>query len=326
MLGFIIRRLMDMVLVLIGISIVSFAIIQLPPGDYLTTLMATMEEVGEVDYALIEALRVRYGLDQPMHVQYWRWFTGLLRGDFGWSFEWNRPVGQLIWDRLALTMAISLTTLLFSWMVSFSIGFYSAVRQYSYGDYVAQVLGYVGLATPNFLLALILMWISFEYLGWSVGGLFSPEFREAAWSWARFVDLLKHLWIPVIVIGTAGTAGLIRITRANLLDQLRQPYVEAARSRGLSEFGILIKYPARIALNPFFSTVGWMLPGLVSGEAIIGVVLNLPTTGPLLLRALQSQDMYLAGSFIMMLSVLTVIGTLVSDIILAWMDPRIRYD
>ena len=326
MLNYILRRLLHMVLVLIAISIVTFIIIQLPPGDYLTTVMAAMAEEGVENQALLDALRVRYGLDQPIYVQYWRWATGMLRGDFGWSFEWNQPVSGLIWSRLGLTLLISVCSLLFIWAVAFPIGIYSAVRQYSPGDYLAQIIGYAGLATPNFLLALGLMWISFDYFGWSVGGLISPEFQGDPWSAAKVVDLLQHLWIPIVVVGTAGTAGLIRIMRANLLDELRKPYVETARSKGLRRRTVLLKYPVRLALNPFVSTVGWVLPGLISGEAIVGVVLNLPTTGPLLLRALRSQDMYLAGSFIMMLSVLTVLGTLLSDILLAWLDPRIRYE
>lgn len=318
-------RMINMVVVMVAISVVAFVIIQLPPGDYLSTVMMNMAADDNLDPAIIEALRVRYGLDQPMHVQYWRWATGMLRGDFGWSFEWNRPVSAVIWGRLGLTVAISLLTLVFVWMVSLPIGIFSAVRQYSVWDYIAQLIGYIGLATPNFLLALVLLWISFSYFGWSVGGLFSPDFRDAPWSWPRFVDLLKHLWIPVLVIGTAGTASLIRVMRANLLDELRKPYVEAARSRGMSYPYVVLKYPVRLALNPFVSTLGWILPSLVSGEAIVGIVLNLPTSGPILLRALQSQDMYLAGSFIMLLSFLTVIGTAISDLLLALLDPRIRY-
>lgn len=326
MAAYLIRRVMYMPIVLWAISIVAFVVIQLPPGDYLSTMIAAMAADGAVDPALIQNLRVRYGLDQPIVVQYMRWIGGVVQGDFGWSFEWNRPVNQLIWSRVGLTFLISLTSLLFIWVVAFPIGIYSAVRQYSIGDYLAQVIGYVGLATPNFMLALILMWVTFQYLGWDVGGLYSAEFRREPFSVAKFVDLLKHLWIPVVVIGTAGTAGLIRIMRANLLDELRQPYVETARAKGLGEFRILVKYPVRLALNPFLSTVGWILPSLISGEIIVSVVLNLPTTGPLLLQALTSQDMYLAGSFIMILSALTVVGTLVSDVLLAWVDPRIRYD
>jgi peptide/nickel transport system permease protein len=324
---YIARRLLYMIPTLFVISIVSFAIIQLPPGDYLTSMVATMAATGEtVDEAALAALEQRYGLGQPLHVQYWKWISGIvLRGDFGQSFEWNQPVSALIWGRLALTFVISLAALLFTWFIAFPVGIYSAVRQYSLGDYLATVVGYVGLAIPNFLLALVLMYIAFKYFNQSVGGLFSPEYMEAGWSPGKVWDLLKHLWIPVVIIGTAGTAGLIRIMRANLLDELHKPYVVTARAKGLPEKRLLLKYPVRVALNPFVSTVGWTLPALVSGAAIVSIVLNLPTSGPILLRALMSQDMYLAGSFIMLLSALTVIGTLISDILLAWLDPRIRY-
>ncbi|RIK55533.1 MAG: ABC transporter permease [Chloroflexi bacterium] len=328
MLQYILRRVLYMIPTLFVISVVSFVIIQLPPGDYLTSLVATMASTGEtVDRAQLVALQERYGLGQPIYVQYWKWISGiLLRGDFGQSFEWNQPVSALIWGRLWLTFIISLAALLFTWVVAFPVGIYSAVRQYSIGDYIATILGYIGLAIPNFLLALVLMYVAFKYFNQSVGGLFSPQYQDAPWSFAKAVDLLNHLWIPVIIIGTAGTAGLIRIMRANLLDELHKPYVVTARAKGLSERRLLLKYPVRMALNPFVSTLGWTLPTLVSGAAIVSIVLSLPTTGPLLFRALLSQDMYLAGSFIMMLSTLTVIGTLLSDILLAWLDPRIRYD
>jgi len=327
MLSYLVRRVLYMIPTLFAISVVSFVIIQLPPGDYLTSLVAGLAEQGEtIDNAQLEALRERYGLDQPWYVQYWKWISGiLLRGDFGQSFEWNRPVSSLIWDRLALTFLLSLSTLLFIWAVSIPLGIYSAVRKYSFGDYVATFLGVIGLATPNFLIALVLMYVAFKYFGQSVGGLFSPEYIDASWSWGRVVDLLAHLWIPVVVIGTAGTAGLIRILRANLLDELGRPYVVTARAKGVPERRLLLKYPVRLALNPFVSGIGGVLPGLVSGETIVSIVLSLATTGPLLLRALTSQDMYLAGSFILMLSVLTVMGTLLSDLLLAWLDPRIRY-
>ena len=316
-----------MIPTLFAISLVSFLIIQLPPGDYLSTLVAELAAQGDVvDNARLTALENRYGLNEPFYVQYWKWISGIvLRGDFGHSFEWNRPVATLIWDRLALTFVLSLSTLLFIWAVAFPIGIYSAVRKYSIGDYIATFVGFIGLAIPNFLLALVLMYVSFKVFNQSVGGLFSPQYIEAPWSWAKVLDLLSHLWIPMIVLGTAGTAALIRIMRANLLDELFKPYVETARAKGLSEWRLLLKYPVRVALNPFISTVGWVLPELVSGAAIVSIVLSLPTTGPLLLRSLQSQDMYLAGGFIMMLSVLTVIGTLISDLLLAWLDPRIRY-
>jgi peptide/nickel transport system permease protein len=315
-----------MIPTLIIISILSFIIIQLPPGDYLTSYVTTLRATGEtVDEATLAAMEQRYGLGRPMYVQYWKWISGiLLRGDFGQSFEWNQPVSELLWGRLALTFTMSLTTLLFTWIVAFPVGIYSAVRQYSIGDYVSTVIGYFGLATPNFLLALVLMYIAFRYFNQSVGGLFSPDYADAPWGWAKVWDLLKHLWIPVVIIGTAGTAGLIRIMRANLLDELHRPYVVTARAKGMTEVRLTVKYPVRVALNPFVSTLGWTLPVLVSGSSVVSIVLALPTSGPLLLRALMSQDMYLAGSFIMLLSVLTIIGTFISDILLAWLDPRIR--
>jgi peptide/nickel transport system permease protein len=327
MFQFILRRLMYMIPTLIAISIVSFVIIQLPPGDYLTSMVAGLRDQGvEVDAAQLAALKERYGLGQPIYVQYYKWMSGiLLRGDFGQSFEWRRPVSGLIWQRLGLTVLISLSTLLFVWAIAFPIGIYSAVKQYSIGDYIATFFGFIGLATPSFLLALVLMYIGFQVFGQNVGGLFSPEFVDAAWSWAKVKDLMQHLWVPMVVLGASGTAGLIRVMRANLLDELGKLYVVAARAKGLPEWKLILKYPVRVALNPFVSGLGWLLPQLVSGSTIVAIVLSLPTTGPLLLRALMAQDMYLAGSFLLMLSVLTVIGTLISDILLAWLDPRIRY-
>lgn len=310
------------------ISVITFVIIQLPPGDYLTTMQAQLAEQGDgsLGAAQLEQLTQRYGLDQPWYVQYWMWFSNIIfHGDFGDSFDYGRPVSALLAERLPLTVTLSLLTLLFIWAVSFPIGVYSAVRQYSAGDYVFTFLGYVGLAVPNFLIALVLMWLSLNYFGQSVGGLFSPEFRDAPWSIGRVGDLLAHLWIPVVIWGTAGTAGNIRILRANLLDELRKPYVVAARARGLPRKRMLIKYPVRVALNPFFSTIGWILPGLIAADAITSQVLNLNTTGPLLLRALLAQDMYLAGSVLFISAVLVVIGTLISDFALAWLDPRVRF-
>ncbi len=328
MFQFLLRRLLYMIPTLIAISIVAFVIIQLPPGDFLTTMVASMAAQGEdVDSTALQALTDQYGLGQPVHIQYLKWMQGIvLRGDFGDSFGWNKAVSDLVWSRLALTFVLSLASLLFVWVVAFPIGIYSAVKQYSVGDYVATFFGFLGLAIPNFLLALILMYIAFKYFNQSVGGLFSPEYQEASWSWGKVADLFAHLWVPVVIIGTAGTASLIRIMRANLLDELRKPYVVTARAKGLPEWRLLFKYPVRVALNPFVSTVGWVLPTLVSGAAIVSIVLSLPTTGPLLIRALQQQDMYLAASFIMLLSILTVIGTLVSDLLLAWLDPRIRME
>jgi len=314
-----------MIPTLIAISIVSFIIIQLPPGDFLTSFVANLEAQGEgVDEQTIAALQKRYGLGQPIYVQYGKWVWGMLHGDFGQSFRWGAPVSELIWGRLGLTVLVSSTTLVLTWLISFPVGVYSAVKQYSVGDYFFTTVGFLGVAIPNFLMALVLMVLTYVYLGQSVGGLFSPEYIEAPWTWARVVDLLNHMWIPLIVLGTSGTASLIRIMRANLLDELEKPYVVTARAKGQSEFKLLMRYPVRAALNPFVSTVGWSLAQLVSGSTITAVVLNLPMTGPLMLQALVAQDMYLAGSFILMLSVLTVIGTLFSDILLAWLDPRIR--
>jgi peptide/nickel transport system permease protein len=326
-LAYVLRRLALMVPTVFVISVLAFVIIQLPPGSFAETYAATLDRTGDqVDSALLESLRRRYGLDQPIHVQYLLWMRGILtEWDFGRSFEWNRPVTTLIWERLALTFVISISALVFIWIVAFPVGIYSAVRQYSVGDYLATFLAFIGLAIPNFLLALVFMYIAFAYFGQSVGGLFSPEYANAPWSGAKVLDMLSNLWIPMIVLGTAGTAGLVRIMRANLLDELKKPYVVTARAKGLSERRLLLKYPVRVALNPFVSTVGWVLPQLVSGAAIVAIVLNLPTTGPMLFRALLSQDMYLAGSFILLLSVLTVVGTLISDLLLAWLDPRIRY-
>jgi peptide/nickel transport system permease protein len=327
MLSYIIRRILIMIPTLVIISVVSFALIQLPPGDYLTSWVAQMQETGEdVDEAQIASLRQRYGLDRPFVVQYWKWISGVVRGDFGQSFSLNRPVSTLIWERLGLTIVISLITILCTWLIAIPIGIYSAVRQYTVFDYVFTFVGFMGMATPPFLLALLVMYFSYTWFGISVGGLFSDEYVGAPWSWAKLVDLLQHAWIPIFVLAVGSTAGMIRTVRANLLDQLEMPYVDTARSKGVHPLKLLLKYPVRIAINPVVSTIGWLLPALVSGSVIVAMVLNLPTTGPLMLTALFTQDMYLAGSFVMMLSVLTVIGTLISDILLAWVDPRIRFE
>lgn len=327
MLSYIARRVLYMIPTLLVISVISFTLIQLPPGDYLTSYIAQLSETGEsVDEAVIASLKKRYGLDQPIYIQYFMWMNGVLHGDFGQSFEWNKPVGELIWERLALTVTVSLFSLIFTYIVAIPIGIYSAIRQYSVGDYFFTFIGFLGLATPNFLLALVLMFLFYKYFGLSVGGLFSPQFVEAPWSLAKVMDMMNHMWIPVIVIGTAGTCGLIRVMRGCLLDELRKQYVITARAKGVSERFLLFKYPVRVAVNPIISTIGWTLPGIISGATITAIVLSLPTTGPLLLRSLMSQDMYLAGSFILLLATLTVIGTLISDILLAWVDPRIRYE
>ena len=324
---YILKRILLMIPTMFGISVISFFIIQLPPGDYLTSLLASMADSGQVvDPAEIAKMRAIYGLDDPAAVQYLKWISGIiLRGDFGYSFEWGRPVSELIWDRMGATLSISFAALIFVWAVSLPIGIYSAVHRHSWGDHIATFFGFLGLAIPNFILALTLMYISFKYFGQSVGGLFSPEYVGVEWSWGRVWDLFKHMWIPVVVIGTAGTAALIRILRANLTDELSKPYVVTARAKGLSEFNVVMRYPVRIALNPFVSAIGWVLPQLISGVTITAIVLNLPTAGPLLLRALISQDMYLAGSFILLLGVLTLVGMLVSDLLLALLDPRIRF-
>jgi peptide/nickel transport system permease protein len=326
LLGFILRRFLWLIPTIFAVSFVAFVIIDLPPGDYITTYIAQIQASGQtVDQEFIDAMRDRYGLDQSIFVRYWKWFSNVLQGDFGMSLEWNMPVTTLIWERLQLTLLLSITTLIFTWLVALPIGIYTAVRQYSLADYIFTFIGFIGLAIPNFLLALILMYFSFKYFNTSIGGLFSPEFVDTPWSFERVLDLLEHLWIPVIILGTAGTAELIRVMRANLLDELRKPYVITARARGLQEWKVILRYPVRVALNPFVSTVGWVLPTLISGSIIVAVVLSLPTTGPLLLRALLSQDMYLAGAFILILSILTIAGTLISDLLLAWLDPRIRY-
>ena len=324
---YVIKRVMMAVPLLLLITLVSFVIIQLPPGDYLTTYIARLSAAGqEVNDAEKAALTKLYGLDRPMYVQYLYWLGGILRGNFGMSFDYNQPVNAIIWDRVGLTAVIAVCSLIFSWVVGFFVGTYAATHQYSIGDYFFTFLGFIGLAVPGFLLALILMWVAFAYFGQSVGGLFSPEYQTAPWSVAKFIDMVGHLWIPTVIVGLSGTAVNIRVLRANLLDELNKPYVITARAKGLPEWRVLYQYPLRIALIPFVSVVGWSLPLLVSGEVITSVVLSLPTSGPVLLQALRTQDMYLAGSFILLLSMLTVIGTLVSDILLAMLDPRIRYE
>ena len=327
MLRFIVKRLISLVVTLVAVSVVAFAIIELPPGDFLTSYIANIAADGQTaSQQLVDSLREQYGLDQPVLVQYTKWMGNILfKGDFGQSFEWNRPVVEVLWSCMSMTVMVSLATLMVTWMIALPIGIYSAVKQYSPGDYIATLLGFIGVAVPDFLISLVLMYIAFKYFNQSVGGLFSPQFESASWSWAKLLDLLSHLWIPVIIIGLAGTATLIRVMRANLLDELRKPYVVAARARGLPERTVILKYPVRVALNPFISTVGWVLPGLVSGSIIVSVVLSLPTVGPLLLRSLMSQDMYLAGAFVLLLSILTMVGTLLSDVMLALVDPRIRY-
>jgi len=315
------------IITLLAVSVIAFIIIQLPPGDYLTSFLEILRASGiEIDEAQVRSLEKQYGLDLPVYAQYFKWMWNMLHGDFGRSFQWNEPVSKLIGERLMLTVIISILTMVFTYAMAIPIGIYSATHQYSIADYSFTVVGFAGLATPNFLLALILMFIFYKYFGLSAGGLFSPAYQLAPWSVAKFLDMLKHLPIPIIVIGTAGTAELIRIMRGCLLDELRKQYVITARAKGVSERRLLFKYPVRIAINPIVSTVGWTLPYIISGETITAIVLSLPTIGPLLFRALMAQDMYLAGSTVMLLSFLTVIGTFISDILLVWIDPRIRYE
>jgi peptide/nickel transport system permease protein len=326
MTSFILRRILIMIPTLFAITVIAFIIIELPPGDFMDSYISTLLEQGAaVDEAEVAALRARFGLDKPAYVRYFRWIRGIiLEGDFGRSLEWRQPVANLIADRLPWSITISLVSFVLVYLIGLPIGTYAATHQYSFGDYFFTLVGFMGLAIPNFLFALVFMWLYFAATGDAAVGLFSAEYQMAPWSFAKFVDLLKHIWIPAIIVGTAGTAGLIRVMRANLLDEIQKPYVMVARAKGLTESRILYKYPLRIALNPVISTIGWTLPTLVNGEILTSLVLGLPTVAPLFLGALMSQDMFLAGSVVLILSLLTVIGTLLSDILLAWVDPRIR--
>jgi peptide/nickel transport system permease protein len=328
MLSYIIRRILFMIPTLFLISVVSFIALQLPPGDYLTDYAAQLSSMGEsADQEAINSLRERYGLGQPVYVQYGKWVYGIVtRGDWGQSMEWQKPVSQLIWDRLGLTVALAVFSLLISWLIAIPVGVYTATHQYSILDYAMTTFSFLGVGVPAFLWALIIMYFAQAVLGLNVGGLFSEKYLVAPWSWAKFVDMLQHLWIPALIIALVHTAGELRTTRANLLDELNKPYVELARAKGLTEGRLIWKYPVRVALNPFFSTVGWSLAARISDITLMSVVLSLETTGPMQLRALVSQDMYLAGSILVLLSVLVVVGTLVSDILLAWADPRIRLE
>jgi peptide/nickel transport system permease protein len=319
-LTYLVHRLILALLTIWAISVLSFVIIQLPPGDYITSYIAQMSASGgAVSEQEAEALRQEYGLDQPLLVQYLRWMRQVVQGRFGMALEWKRPVSEVIGDRLWLTMVVSVAAIVLTWLLALPIGIYSAVRQYSFGDYLATFVGFIGLAVPSFMLALVLMYLGFRYFDMSIGGLFSDEFVEAPWSLAKTWDLLKHLPLPALILGLAGTAQLIRIVRANLLDELRKPYVVTARARGVSEGRLILKYPVRVALNPFASTIGYLLPYVVSGSIIVSLVLSLPTVGPLLLKAL-------AGTIVLLLGVLTVVGTFLSDLVLLWIDPRIRME
>ncbi|GGD94488.1 ABC transporter permease [Rhizobium anhuiense] len=328
MLIFIAKRFLWMIPSLFAVSFLAFVLIQLPPGDYVTTYIATLAASNEiVDQNTAAQLRERFGLGDPMLVQYFKWIWGILsRGDFGISFEWQQPVSDLIWERMALTLVLALSTLIATWAIALPIGVFSAVRKYSIGDYFFTAFTFFGLAVPSFLLALVLMYIAAVEFGQDVGGLFSPEYENASWSFAKMVDLFSHLWLPVIILAVSSTASLIRVMRANMLDELPKPYVTTARAKGLSEFRLLMKYPLMIALNPFISTIAWLLPNLISGSVVVAIVLNLPTAAPLLLQALMAQDMYLAGAFVLLICALTLIGSLISDILLALVDPRIRLE
>ena len=314
-----------------AVSVFAFVIIQLPPGDwfqsYINDIRARDVHISEkTARELVIVLQERYGVDKPLPVQYARWVWNVIRGDFGKSLEHNRPVIAVLGDRMWTTVALALATVLFTWTMAIPIGIYSAVRQRTIEDYTFTFLGFIGLAVPDFMLALIMMYMTFVYLGWSVGGLFSPQYISADWSFGRVVDMVQHLWVPVVIIGTSGTASLIRILRANLLDELRKPYVVTARAKGLAELRLLLKYPVRVALNPLISTVGYILPFLISGSVIVSVVLSLPTVGPVLLQSLLTQDLFMASTVILFLGLMTVIGTLISDILLVIIDPRIRLE
>ena len=313
-----------MILTLFIISIISFLVIQAPPGDYMSMYVSRLAAQGEqIDDSQLVALRSRYGIDQPMYIQYLKWLRSVLRGDLGRSLEWNRSVKSLILERLPWSVTLSFASLLIVYLVGVPIGTLSATRQYSLTDYFFTLVGFIGLAIPNFLLALLLLWVYFLTTGNVAVGLFSAEYALAPWSIGKVIDLLKHLWMPALIVGTAGTAGIIRIMRATLLDELRKHYVIVARSKGLAERTLLYKYPFRIAINPLISTIGWTLPTLISGELLVSMVLGIPTIAPIFLNSLLSEDMLLASSIVLILSALTVVGTLVSDVLLAWVDPRV---
>jgi peptide/nickel transport system permease protein len=327
MLTYLVRRVLLALFTVWAISVLTFIIIQAPPGDFVDAYIANLSAGGgAISVEQAEQLRREYALDQPIYAQYFRWLGKVVRGDFGMALLWQRPVMEVIGDRLWLTMIVSLAAVLITWFLALPIGIYSAVKQYSIGDYIFTFLGFLGLAIPSFMLGLLALYFGFVFFGANVGGLFDPQYADAAWSWAKFGDLLQHLPLPAIILAVAGMAQAIRIMRANLLDELRKPYVVTARAKGLSETRAIMKYPVRVALNPFASTIGYTLPYVVSGSIIVSLVMGLPTVGPLLLQALIAQDMFLAGTIVLLLGILTVIGTLISDLILVWIDPRIRLE
>jgi peptide/nickel transport system permease protein len=325
--AFIIRRLLMLIPFLFLISALAFVVIQLPPGSFVDTYKRNLEaQGGTVNEGQLKALEVRYGLDKPLLVQYGVWISNILfRGDFGNSFTYQRPVVDILKERLPRTVIISLVSIVLTWIIAIPLGIIAALKKNSVWDYVLTFLSFIGLSLPAFLLAILLMYVVFANTGWLVTGLYSPEYQDAPWSVAKFVDLLKNVWLPLIVLAVTGAAGTIRVLRATLLDELQKPYVVTARAKGLPEWRVILKYPVRLAINPMISTIGWLLPAVVGGELVVSKVLNLPTVGPIILAATLAQDMYLAGAFVLLLSMLTLIGTLISDVLLAWLDPRIRY-
>ena len=325
--AFIVRRVLMLIPFLFLVSALSFVVIQLPPGSFVDTYKRNLEaQGGVVNQAQLQALEVRYGLDKPLLVQYGIWISNIIfRGDFGNSFTYQRPVIDILKERLPRTVSISLVSIVFTWIIAIPLGIIAALKKNSVWDYVLTFLSFIGLSLPAFLLAILLMYVVFANTGWLVTGLYSPEFQDAPWSLAKFADLLKNVWLPLVVLAVTGAAGTIRILRATLLDELQKPYVITARAKGLPEWRVILKYPVRLAINPMISTIGWLLPAVVGGELVVSKVLNLPTVGPIILAATLAQDMYLAGAFVLLLSMLTLIGTLISDVLLAWLDPRIRY-
>lgn len=327
MASYIIRRLLAGILTIWAATVITFVVIQLPPGDFVTAYVANLQSTGTIlSMEEAEALRIQYGLDQPIYVQYAKWMGLMLEGNFGMAMEYNRPVREVIGDRMLITIIVSLAAVIFIWALALPIGIYSAVRQYSFGDYFFTFIGFIGIAIPNFMLALIVLYVSFKYFDvQNIGGLFSTDMAMEPWGWPKIWDMIKHLPIPAIIIGMAGMAEVVRIMRANLLDELRKPYVVTARAKGLPQHRVIMKYPVRAAMNPFASTIGYLFPFLVSGSIIVSLVLSLPTVGPLLYKSLIAQDLFLAGTILLMLAVLTVVGTFISDLILMWIDPRIRF-
>ena len=329
MLSWILRRILIGISTVLVLSVIIFITIQLPAGDYIDALLAEFDPEEEIfggGRFEIEQIRAHLGIDKPMYVQYLKWVWNTVRGDFGWSLTSQQPVSEIISERLVLTVVLALFTVLFTWALAIPIGIYSAIRQYSVADYTFTFVGFIGLAVPDFLLALVLMYLAFQYFDLSIGGLFSSEFIDAGWSLSKVWDLFKHIWIPAIVLGTSGTAALIRIMRANILDELGRPYVVTARAKGLSELRTTVKYPVRVALNPFISTIGYVLPYLLSGSVIVSVVLSLPTVGPILLRSLLAQEINLAATIVWLMAIMTVVGTIISDILLMIADPRIKIE